>query len=68
MPEEFAFEKVIRNGAAVDRDEFVVDAGDRLRNQFLADTRFTLDKYGTRMYDCPLDNLAETLHSRAFPD
>ena len=68
MTEEFAFEKVVGDGAAVDRDELVVDAGDCLCNQFLAYARFSLDEHGTRMHNRSFDGLAEVLHGGAFSD
>ena len=68
MPEQFAFEKRVGNGAAVHGHELVVHASDGAGNQVFAYSRFSLDKHGTRMQYGAFHCLAEVLHGFALAD
>lgn len=65
MAEQFAFKKVVGNGAAVDRYELVVDAGDGSGNQFLTDAGFALDQYGAGVDNGAFYGFAQLLHGIA---
>ena len=66
MPEEFAFEKRVGDGAAVHDHELVVHAGDGACDEVLADARFALDEHGARIQDGAFHRLAELLHGAAL--
>ena len=68
MAEQFTFEKCFGNGATVDSDEFVIDAGDGACNQVLTDSGFAEDEHGTRVQYGAFYVLAQTFHRFAFAD
>ena len=68
MPEEFAFEKGIGNGATVYGDELVVHTGDCLGDKFLADTSFALDENRSRVENGAFHGFSELLHGLALAD
>ena len=68
MPEKFAFKKGVGNGATVDGDKLVVDAGDGAGDQVLADSGFALDEDGTRVQNGAFHVLAQAFHGFAFAD
>ncbi len=72
MAEEFAFEQVLRDGRAIDRDVGLVDADavlvDRARDEFLAGAAFAGDENGRAGRRDLADELVDLLHRGRIAD